>query len=204
MRHTHPESALTASVLVLNRTFAAVHVVGVRRAFGLIYREIAEIVDVDEGHYGNFDFASWLLISEIRWSADRQQDEWVRSVNFYFQVPRIIRLLQFDRLPQQTLKFNRRNLFARDGHQCQYCGQHAPPQQLSMDHVVPRSRGGMTSWENIVCCCRKCNSRKGDRTPHEARMKLLNKPVKPRFHPVLARKLQNPKYRSWQAFLKAS
>lgn len=204
MSPTPSGSSLAASVLVLNRTFVAVHVVGVRRAFGLIYREIAEIVDVDDGHFGNFDFQTWLWISEIRWPQGRQQDEWVRSVNFRIQVPRVIRLLNFERLPHPSLRFSRRNVFARDRHQCQYCGQHAPPQQLSMDHVVPRSRGGVTNWENIVCCCLKCNTRKGGRTPHEARMQLLKKPVKPRFNPVLAQKLENPKYGSWRAFLKAS
>ena len=76
--------------------------------------------------------------------------------------------------------------------------------QLSLDHVIPRSRGGGTTWENTVCCCLSCNTRKGSRTPKEARMKLLSHPRKPRFNPLLARKLDNPKYECWRTFLKAA
>lgn len=204
MRSTHASGALSSSVLVLNRAFAAIHVVNVRRAFGLVYRDLAEVIDIDGGRFANYDFASWLLISDLRSTEVQDAEEWVRSVSFRIQVPRIVRLLKFDRMPQHTLRFNRRNLFARDGHRCQYCGRQAPPHQLSMDHVLPRSRGGQTTWENIVCCCLSCNTHKGGRTPHEARMPLLQKPVKPRFNPLLARKLENPKYASWRTFLKVA
>ena len=130
-------------------------------------------------------------------------DDWVQSVTFQIQVPRIIRLLRFDRAPRQTLRFNRRSLFARDGHRCQYCGLTPPLHQLSLDHVLPRSRGGDTSWENVVCCCLKCNTRKGGRTPSEARMKLLRDPRKPAHSPLLIHKLSNPKYVAWRDFLTA-
>ena len=146
MRQVESGGVLSSSVLVLNRAFLAVHVINVRRAFKMVYREMAEVIDIDDGHFANYDFESWLVISDLRSAEDREFDEWVRSVNFKIQVPRVIRLLRFDRVPRQTLRFNRRNLFARDGNRCQYCGQHAPPQQLSMDHVVPRSRGGKTTW----------------------------------------------------------
>jgi 5-methylcytosine-specific restriction endonuclease McrA len=202
MRQSNPIGVLATSVLVLNRAFLAVHVVNVRRAFCLMFRDLAEVIDIEDGRFSNYDFESWLLISDLRSAEDREFDDWVRSVNFQIQVPRIIRLLNFDRVPKQTLRFNRRNLFARDNHRCQYCGQHAPPQQLSMDHVLPRSRGGRTTWENIVCCCVKCNTQKGGRTPREARMRLLTKPAKPRYNPLLAQKLDNPKYHSWRTFVK--
>ncbi|HEV2968692.1 MAG TPA: HNH endonuclease, partial [Pirellulales bacterium] len=100
-----------------------------------------------------------------------------------------------------TLRFNRRNIFARDGNQCQYCGRHFPTSELSLDHVVPRSRGGDTCWENIVCACVSCNVKKGGRTPHEAHLKLVRPPVKPKRSPLLAVKLGNPKYESWKTFL---
>ncbi len=83
-------------------------------------------------------------------------------------MPRVIRLLAYDRLPKQTVRFNRRNLFARDNNRCQYCGKRFPTSELSLDHVVPRSRGGDTTWENIVCSCVACNVRKGGRTPTSA------------------------------------
>jgi 5-methylcytosine-specific restriction endonuclease McrA len=167
-----------------------------------MFRDLAEVIDIEDGHFANYDFESWLVISDLRSAEDREFDDWVRSVNFQIQVPRVIRLLNFDRVPKQTLRFNRRNLFARDGHRCQYCGQNAPPHQLSMDHVLPRSRGGQTTWENIVCCCVNCNTRKGGRTPKEARMQLLRQPQKPRYNPLLVQKLNNPKYQSWRTFLK--
>ncbi|HEY6563721.1 MAG TPA: HNH endonuclease [Pirellulaceae bacterium] len=198
------EHALAASVLVLNRAYLAVHVVNVRRAFCLIYRDLAEVIDCEGDQFANYDFESWLMLSDLRSGHCLEHADWVRSVNFRVQVPRVIRLLGYDRMPNHTLRFNRRNLFARDGHRCQYCGQHGPLSQLSIDHVVPRSQGGRTNWENVVCCCMKCNTKKGGRTPQQARMDLLRKPSKPRFNPLLARKLDNPKYRVWRSFLRSS
>ena len=195
--------SLAASVLVLNRAYLAVHVVNVRRAFCLIYRALAEVIDCSDGQFANYDFESWRMYSDLR-EQESEHTEWVRSVSFEIQVPRVIRLLRYDRVPKHSLRFNRRNLFARDSHRCQYCGHHAPMPQLSIDHVVPRSQGGRTTWENVVCCCTRCNTKKGGRTPQQANMHLLRKPVKPRFNPMLTRKLENPKYESWRAFLRAA
>lgn len=202
--------ALTSSVLVLNRTYLAVHVVNVRRAFCMLYREQAEVIDCDDGRFANYDFEAWLSVDSLsdgKDPTDREDEptiDWVQAVNFRIRVPRVIRLLQYDRVPTRTLRFNRRNLFARDSHRCQYCGCNAPLPQLSVDHVVPRSQGGRTTWENVVCCCLTCNTRKGGRTPQQARMQLLKKPVRPRFNPLLARKLDHPRYRAWRTFLAAA
>ncbi len=201
MTPTASSFALSASVLVLNRFYSAVHIINVRRAFGLLYRQLAEVLDVEEGQFANYDFATWVEISELRAEDKRAEEDWIRSVHFEIQVPRVIRLLRYDRVPRHTLRFNRRNLFARDSHQCQYCGTTPPTHQLSLDHVLPRSRGGPTSWENVVACCVKCNTRKGGRTPQEARMKLLQAPSKPSQSPLLTHKLRNPKYATWRAFL---
>jgi 5-methylcytosine-specific restriction endonuclease McrA len=196
-----PGIALGSSVLVLNRHYVAVHVITARRALSLLFREYAEVIHVEDGQYANYDFPSWRAISELR-SLDKQDEEdWIRAVNFELQIPRVVRLLLFDRVPQMTLRFNRRNLFARDGHKCQYCGLSLPSHQMSLDHVLPRSRGGETSWENIVCSCVDCNTRKGGRTPHEARMKLISPPKKPKQNPLLSAKLRQPKYAMWKTFL---
>jgi 5-methylcytosine-specific restriction endonuclease McrA len=192
---------LASSVLVLNRFYVAIHVINVRRAFGLLCRELAEVIHVEDGQYANYDFESWREISELRAQFKTPDDDWVRSVNFVIQVPRVVRLLYYDRLPKQTIRFNRRNIFARDTNRCQYCGKKFPTSELSLDHVVPRSRGGETSWENVVCSCVKCNVRKGGRTPHEANMHLIKVPVKPKRSPLLSVKLGNPKYQSWKSFL---
>lgn len=194
-------SSLTSSVLVLNRSFVAVHVTNVRRAVTLLFRQLAEVVHIEQGQFAAHSLESWRELSQLR-SAFRTPDEdWVRGVGFDLQAPRVIRLVACDRGPRQGLRFNRRNVFARDGNQCQYCGRGFPTSELSLDHVVPRSRGGITSWENIVCACVSCNVRKGGRTPHEAHMQLIRQPVKPRRSPLLSVKLGNPKYESWRSFV---
>lgn len=197
----HP--ALDASVLVLNKVFMAVHVVTVRRAFCLLCKELAEVVFQEEdGTFATYNFESWRELSEYRAHHFRQEDEdWVRTASCEIQVPRVIRLLSYDRLPKQTVKFNRRNIFARDASQCQYCGRRQPTSELSLDHVVPRSQGGQTTWENIVCACVECNVRKGGRTPKQAHMSLIRKPEKPKRSPLLSLKLSQRKYRAWQTFL---
>ncbi|MEJ2668138.1 MAG: HNH endonuclease [Deinococcales bacterium] len=107
-------------------------------------------------------------------------DKVLRSVNHTFPVPSVVRLKRFVKRPyRQRVAFNRRNVFKRDEHSCQYCGAHST--DLTLDHVVPRSRGGATSWENVVACCKRCNARKRDRTPEEAAMSLRRRPFAPRF-----------------------
>jgi 5-methylcytosine-specific restriction endonuclease McrA len=194
-------SSLGLSVLVLNRSFVAVHVTNVRRAITLLFRHLAEVVHIEEGRFAAHSLESWRELSLLRASFRSPDEDWVRGVGFDLQAPRVIRLTACDRAPRQGLRFNRRNVFARDGNQCQYCGRGFPTSELSLDHVVPRSRGGITSWENIVCACVACNVRKGGRTPHEATMQLVRQPVKPRRSPLLSIKLGNPKYESWRSFV---
>ena len=193
--------ALNSSVLVLNRHYMAVRVITARRAFILLYREAAEVIDIEDGQFCNHDFESWCELSQLRSEDERAEDDWIRAVHFDIQVPRIMRLIRFDKQYSATLRLNRRNLFARDGHCCQYCGQSLPPSQLSLDHVMPRSRGGPTTWENVVASCVRCNTKKGGRTPQEARMDLQTQPRKPKHNPMLTLKLDNPKYESWKTFL---
>lgn len=194
--------ALDSSVLVLNRLFMAVQVVSARKAFSLLCKETAEVVSLDEGDQYNFyDLKSWIELSQMKAQFKDSEDDWVRTVSFEIRVPRIIRLLFYDRLPQKTVKFNRRNIFARDESRCQYCGKRFPTSELSLEHVIPRSRGGINTWENIVCACTECNKRKGGRTPREAHMRLIRKPIKPRRSPLLSLKLRSRKYESWKQFL---
>lgn len=201
MTDVEPGRVLGSSVLVLNRFYLAVHVVTVRRAFILLYRDCAEVVDIEDGRYAAYDFPAWCEISSFRAAERRPNDDWLRAVQFDIQVPRVIRLLAYDRVPRQNLRFSRRNLFARDGHRCQYCGRSFPVSQLSIDHVIPRSRGGRTSWANVVSACLTCNTRKGGRTPQEAQMSLITDPTEPLTNPLLTMKLGNPKYACWKTFL---
>jgi 5-methylcytosine-specific restriction endonuclease McrA len=196
-----PGNALSCSVLVLNRFYMAVHIVNVRRAIGLLCRELSEVIHLEDGKFASYSFESWREMGELRADNKQPNDDWIRSVNFEIQAPRVIRLLTFDRLPKQKLHLNRRNVLARDSHQCQYCGRHFPTHLLSIDHVMPRSRGGETTWENVVCACLTCNTKKGGRTPHEAHMKLIQTPIRPKRNPLLLMKLDNPKYEGWRTWL---
>jgi len=196
---------LDASVLVLNKWFMAVHIISVRRAFCLLMKELAEVVTLEDGQYLTYNFTSWAEVCEYRSKFFRQEDDdWVRTPNSEIQAPRVIRLLTYDKVPRQSVKFNRRNIFARDHNQCQYCGRKFILSELSLDHVIPRSQGGQTTWDNIVCACVECNVRKGGRTPKQANMHLIRKPEKPKRSPVLNLKLTQKKYRSWQSFLDAA
>jgi len=196
-------SALDTKVLVLNKLYMAIRVVPARRAFTMLFRDLAEVIHVENGQWMNYDFSSWAELSALRqeFEEDDSAHDWISTVNFDLAVPRVIRLLGYDRLPQQHVKLNRRNLFARDGNRCQYCGHHFPTQELSIDHVVPKTQGGGESWTNLVCSCVRCNARKGGRTPEQARMALIKKPVQPRRNPLISVKLGHPRYESWRAFL---
>jgi 5-methylcytosine-specific restriction endonuclease McrA len=196
------EAALEANVLTLNRLYLAIHIISAKRAFCLLCKGLAEVVDMQDGQYLTYDFSSWREVSEHRRLYTRGPNEdWVKTVTTEIQVPRIIRLLSFERLPRQTVKFNRRNIFARDHNQCQYCGKRYPTTELSLDHVIPRSQGGSASWDNIVCACLKCNIKKGGRTPKQAGLKLIRKPEQPKRSPLLSQKLTQEKYQSWRSFL---
>lgn len=197
-------SAIQSSVLALNRQYVAVHVVSARRAFCLLYKGAAEVISVEENLFQTYTFNDWLEVSllESPLALEHHDDaDWIRSVNFRIRVPRVIRLLRYERLPGNTVKFNRRNIFLRDENRCQYCGRRYGSQRLSLDHVLPKSRGGPTNWENIVCCCLDCNVKKGGRTPHEAGMALMRPPRKPARNPLLFQHMDSRKYRIWRTFL---
>ncbi len=198
--------ALTSSVLVLNRYYMAVHVTNVKRAFCLLFKELAEVVTFEDDNYNTYDFESWVEISQMRKEFEARGDggdngDYVRTVSYNIRVPRIIRLLFYDRLPQRRVKLNRRNIFARDENRCQYCGKRFPTSELTLDHVIPRSRNGGSSWENLVCACVACNVKKGGRLPEEAGMHLIRPAIRPHRSPVLHLKLRSPKYQSWKTFL---
>ncbi len=203
-------SPLDSNVLLLNAHYMAMRVVSVRRAFTLLFKQdtarqpVAEIVHVDDGRYVSYDFNDWRELSAFRKEFEPHDHDWIRTVRFDLVVPRIVRVLTFAKLPKQEVKFNRRNLFARDNNTCQYCGKRYGTSNLSLDHVTPRSLGGKSTWDNIVCACLKCNVRKGGRTPLDAHMHLIRPPLKPRRNPVLTISLADQRYSSWRQFLDAA
>jgi len=197
-------SVLSSSVLVLNKHYAAIRITTVRRAICLLVKELAEIISVENSQYTSYNFDSWREMSELRSKYERDHHEWIRCVRFDLAVPRIMRLLFYDRLPRTAVKFTRRNIYARDRSRCQYCGRKFPTSELSLDHVVPRSLGGESNWSNIVCCCVQCNVRKGGRLPQHAGMRLIAEPTKPKRSPVVTLQLNSQRYASWKQFLNAA
>ncbi len=143
-------SILTGPVLVLNATYEPIHVTGTKRALVLVLKGVANMEEAGRKH--------------------------VRSMRLRLPVPSVIRLTEYRRIPRQTRAISRKNILLRDHNACQFCGKDFPPSDLTLDHVVPRSRGGKSSWDNLVACCHRCNNRKGDRTPEEAGLSLLRKP----------------------------
>lgn len=141
---------LQAPVLVLNATYEPIHITAAKRAIVLVLKGVAR--------------------------AEEENHATVHSACLSLRVPSVIRLLEYRRIPLQTRALSRKNILLRDRNTCQFCGSIFPAAELTLDHVVPRSRGGLTSWENLVACCHGCNNRKGDRTPEEAGLKLIRRP----------------------------
>ncbi len=137
-------------VLVLNATFEPINVTAVRRAMVLLLKGVAQAEELNHSE--------------------------VHSASRTLRVPSVIRLLAYRHIPQQTRALSRKNILLRDRNTCQFCGSPFPASELTLDHVVPRSRGGRSSWENLVACCYQCNNRKGDRTPEEAGLELVRRP----------------------------
>jgi 5-methylcytosine-specific restriction endonuclease McrA len=195
------QSGLNCNVLVLNKYYMPLRIIGVKRALCMLCRQLAEVISYEHGKYYNYDFESWRDISQIKRSFEPDEHDWISTVNFHIAVPRIVRLLFYDRLPRNDVKFNRRNIFARDGNKCQYCGKKFPTTELSLDHVIPKSCGGAATWENLVCACTDCNAKKGGRMPQQAGLTLVRQPKKPKRNPTVHLHLSNERYHSWKQFL---
>lgn len=193
------EAVLNEPVLVLNRLWQAVNVVAVRRAFSLLVAGHAQVVHSEEEDFRVFDAMDWIDFSKS--NLPLSELDVVRTVHHPIRVPRIILLSVFDRVPKKEVKLTRKNVFERDKHRCQYCGKRFESEDLNLDHVIPRSHGGKTTWENIVCSCIKCNSHKANRLPHEANMRLVHKPTQPSWRPVISIAARGRKKDEWKRFI---
>lgn len=183
--------------LVLNKGWAPIGTVSLQRAIIMLFSEYengepkAKIIDHET--FQTFEWSDW---SKLRPHAD---DDSIKGANIEFRVPEVILLTQYNRIPQPKVHFSRRNLFKRDRMTCQYCGCKPGSNELTIDHVVPKSHGGGSSWENCVLACVDCNSRKANRTPEQARMNLRKKPRQPRLS-LFKWDCHKP-IKSWEAFL---
>jgi len=191
------ESFLSQHVLVLNRLWQAVNVCSVRRALTLVFAGHAQIVmESGDGAFRTFNFPEWK-----DFSLQEPHPESIHTVSFKIRVPRVILLLVFDHLPKKEVKFTRHNIFERDKNTCQYCGKVFDRKDLNLDHVIPRDRGGPTNWENIVCSCVGCNTRKANRTPQEAGLRLIRKPKRPKWRPFVQISFNVHLHDSWRHFI---
>jgi 5-methylcytosine-specific restriction endonuclease McrA len=187
---------LALPVLVLNKHLCPVQVTTVKRAVVLLYGGAAVALD-EAGESYEFDLWRDLPL--------RDEDDAIPLVNGALRVPRVVHLMRYDRTPRVTVRLTRRNLMFRDAHQCQYCGKRPPLRELNIDHVLPRSRGGDDSWENLVTACRVCNLRKGWKTPEEALMRLARRPFRPKWTMTAQILLGSGwKFKEWEPFLKAA
>jgi len=183
---------INSNVLVLNCSFFPVNVTTVKHAFCMLYRGVAKAVD---SQYKTFDYESWSQI------AVEKREEAIGLVNRLIKIPWVITLVAYDRIPKTQVRFTRANIYARDRNICQYCGKTFSRNELSIDHVIPRSYGGKSVWENVVCCCFNCNKKKGGKTPKQAGMKLLALPHKPRWTPLNKVSFHDLKRKEWLPFL---
>jgi 5-methylcytosine-specific restriction endonuclease McrA len=183
---------LNSGVLVLNKAFFPVHITSVRRAFCLLYADLAKAIN---SQYEMFDYRSW---SELSVHAN---EEAIGLVGRMIRVPRVVVLTAYDRVPRRNVRFCRRNIFVRDKNTCQYCGKTFTTSELNLDHVIPRSRGGMTTWENIVCSCIACNKRKGGELPVQAGMRLIRRPTRPQWAHQFSFSTRASIHRDWLPFL---
>ena len=189
-------------VLVLNRLWQPVNIVGVLRAMNLLFRGRASAVHAEgDGPHQVFPADEWLRHSLQHPPAPA---DGVRSACLLIRVPRVLLLGLYDRVPRREIRFSRRNVYLRDDHACQYCGRNFREEELNLDHVVPRDVGGKTSWDNIVTACVRCNSRKANRLPEQAGMTLRRAPAKPRWRLVTASALSEEELAAWRSFLEVT
>ena len=186
-------SVLNEPVLVLNRNWQAVTFLPVQVSVVTVMRDMASVLDVE----------NYLLLPFEEWAVSKPDvDRWIKTAREPIPAPEVIVLKKYGERPPRKVVFNRPNLMMRDPHTCQYCGAAMAERRLTVDHVVPRSRKGGTSWENCVAACAWCNARKADKTPEEAGMPLLSQPRRPawsnHFRPEATIRP------AWEPFLNAS
>ena len=183
---------LSAPVLILNRSYQPVRVTTARQAFTMLFGGRARALDVD---FEPRDFESWVAL------APHPGEDAIGTPRGIVRIPRVLLLSQYNRVPRTPLRLSRRNIFLRDEYRCQYCGHGPPDVELNIDHVVPRSRGGQSSWENLVTSCRPCNLEKGDQTPEEAGMALSRRPARPTWSVVVQLAGFRRRFAQWEPFL---
>ncbi len=195
------QNPLENRVLVLNGLYLPIRLVSAHDAVVKLYKDKAEVITVKEETYMNFSYESWLKKSNNGGIQSLDIVEYIRTPSMQIAVPRVIRLYEYRDFQNVNVRFTRRNVFARDNHTCQYCGERKPTSKLSIDHVMPRSRNGSSTWTNVVTACKECNVRKGGRLLEETDMSLRKPPRVPTHNPIVKKHADKEKYQVWEQFL---
>jgi len=182
---------LDRPTLVLNRSWQPVGVAPVSRSLILLWNDNAHVVDPQD--YRLYTWADWAEL------IPHDDEPFIQAVRMRLRVPEVVALTNYDRIPTNAVTFSRRNIYKRDRYTCQYCGAQPGTEELTLDHVVPRAQGGISTWENCVLACVSCNKRKADRTPEQARMPLRKAPVRPTWRPLYASR--DMRIDSWTRFV---
>lgn len=171
-------------ILVLNRLWQAVNIVGVKRGFSLLAQDHASVILTADKQFQVMDLGAWIEYSLNHQTTDGRDS--IQTVRYPIRIPKVLLLKGYDRMPMKEVRFSKEAIFERDNHRCQYCGQHFPEHFLNLDHVIPRDMGGKTTWENVVTSCIACNTKKANRMPHQANMEILTRPMRPKQRPFVS------------------
>jgi 5-methylcytosine-specific restriction endonuclease McrA len=186
--------ALGKPVLILNKSWIPIRVRSVRRVLNMIFREKAVIVDASLDHYPTYDWVAWEKV-EVS-----DGDIFIRTTSSLIKIPEVVVLSFYNKVPQYSVKLTKKNIFIRDGYECQYTGDRLDRKEADIDHVVPTSRGGKTEWTNLVVSSKRVNRLKADKTPEEAGLKLKKQPKKPTSRDlIIDPKITYPE--SWSKFM---
>lgn len=200
-------NVMSLQVLSLNKLYQPIGLISIKDAIDSIFTERAEIVEQEEnGALMGYDVSSWLELSLLKGMMMQENEEvnevWINKIEPYFIAPKVIRYLNYDKSFVKQVKFSRRNIISRDNHTCIYCNKKFKIEDLQLEHIIPKSRGGKSTWTNTATACFRCNQKKADRTPKEAGMKLHWKPTRPKFiHRSIDISQTHPHYKVWEQFI---
>jgi 5-methylcytosine-specific restriction endonuclease McrA len=183
------------NVLILNKHWIPINTTTAKHSFALMYSENAKGLMIEEDKVVPLEWTEWVGLKL------NETDRKIKTVTGFIKIPTVIVLNYYDKIPKQTIKFTQKSLWERDNFTCQYTGKKVTRTNGNIDHVIPKSQGGKTSWENCVIAHKEINALKADRTPEQAGLKLLKKPSAPRIMPVSFYIRNKEEVKDWDIFL---